>query len=64
MIIRGYRKEYRRLFFAILFQMGIIRLSVSLFDFEDRAQSMETLELVVFIITKSIHLQLAISISS
>ena len=32
--------------------MGIIRLSVSLFDFEDRAQSMETLELVVFIITK------------
>ena len=46
--------------------MGIIRLSVPLFDFEDRAHTMETLELVVYlvcqIITFLVLFQLAVEV--
>lgn len=52
MVIKGYRKDHRRLIFAILFQMAIIRLSVPLFDFEDRAHTKETLEIVVYLVSQ------------
>ena len=47
MVRKGYKKEYRKVFFTILFQMGIIRLSIPLLDTENRNNDMEMFDLII-----------------